>query len=302
MFWTVHLIGWLSLRCLVVFLLELWIVLSFGPFFFFLSWRICYLKGRSLRCSPGRGNAGHCAVMLYVGEGPRGSNGARSPLHRISVFLSLCYPQSNWALLVLVPEWVGLCTPQAPVGASNDLSHEAGSLSCCCPNPHGRFQSEVWGFISPRWSPGLRVCFAPLHLSGLSVRECGIAGCYPLLCLPLSPPLWVRPSQFMCANVGPRGLLVVRLPALLVPHSASLRPATATRVLSALVPISAPPTGLDECLFFISLVSDFLAVRFSVSSGCARRRSMSTYATILVLLLSTFLKEDVIELSFGRLI
>ena len=49
------------------------------------------------------------------------------------------------------------------------------------------------------------------------------------------------------------------------------------------LPVSAPPTGLDECLFFISLVSDFLAVRFSVSSGCARRRSVSTYAAILVL-------------------
>ena len=80
---------------------------------------------------------------------------------------------------------------------------------------------------------------------------------------------------------------MVRLPAPFVPHSASLRPAMATRVLSAPVPISAPPTGLDECLFFISLVLDFLAVPFSVSSGCARRRSVSTYAAILVLL--TFL-------------
>ena len=85
------------------------------------------------------------------------------------------------------------------------------------------------------------------------------------------------------ANVGPQGLLVVRLPALFVPHSASLGPATATRVLSTMVPVSAPPTGLDVCFFFISLVSDFLAVRFSVSSGCARRRSVSTYAAILVL-------------------
>ena len=86
-------------------------------------------------------------------------------------------------------------------------------------------------------------------------------------------------------NVGSQGLLVVRLPALFVPHSASLGPATATRVLSAQVPVSAPPTSLDECLSFISLVSDFLAVRFSISSGCARRRSVSTYAAILVLLL-----------------
>ena len=53
--------------------------------------------------------------------------------------------------------------------------------------------------------------------------------------------------------MGPQGLLVVRLPALLVPHSASLGPAMATRVLSAPVPVSAPPTGLDECLFFYFL-------------------------------------------------
>ena len=85
-------------------------------------------------------------------------------------------------------------------------------------------------------------------------------------------------------NVGLQGLLVLGLPAPFVPHSASLGPATATRVLSTPVPVSAPPTGLDECLFSISLVSDPLAVQFSVSSGCARRRSVSTYAAILVLL------------------
>ena len=95
----------------------------------------------------------------------------------------------------------------------------------------------------------------------------------------LSPAL----SVYLCANVGPQGLLVVRLPAPFVPHSASLGPATATRVLSAPVAVSAPPTGLDECLFCISLVSDPLAVGFSVSSGCARRRSVSTYGAILVL-------------------
>ena len=96
----------------------------------------------------------------------------------------------------------------------------------------------------------------------------------------LSPALLV----YLCASVGPQGLLVVRLPAPLVPHSASLSPPTATRVLSTSVPISAPPTGLDVCFFFIYLVSDFPAVQTSVSSGCARRRSVSTYAAILVLL------------------
>ena len=70
------------------------------------------------------------------------------------------------------------------------------------------------------------------------------------------------------------------LPAPFVPHSASLSPATATRVLSTPVPVFAPPTSLDECLFSISLVSVPPAVRLSVSSGCARRRSVSTYAAI----------------------
>ena len=79
----------------------------------------------------------------------------------------------------------------------------------------------------------------------------------------LSPAL----SVYLCANVGPQGLLVVRLPALFVPHSASLGPAMATLVLSTPVPVSAPPTSLDEWLFSIFLVLVPLAVRFSVSSG-----------------------------------
>ena len=101
-----------------------------------------------------------------------------------------------------------------------------------------------------------------------------------------------RSSLFICMNVGPQGLLVVRLPAPFFPHSASLGPSTATGVLSALVPVSAPPTSLDVCFFFIYLVSDFLAVRFSVSSGCARRRSVSTYAAILVLNNKIVLKKN----------
>ena len=102
---------------------------------------------------------------------------------------------------------------------------------------------------------------------------------------------------YLCANVGLRGLLVVRLPALLVPHSASLGPAMAPRVLSAPVPVSAPPTGLDVCFFFIYLVSDFLAVRFSVSSSCARRRSVSTYAAILVPIIFLILLSSLKELN-----
>ena len=72
----------------------------------------------------------------------------------------------------------------------------------------------------------------------------------------LSPAL----SVYLCANAGMQGLLVVKLPAPFIPHSTSLGPATAMRVLSAPAAISAPPTGLDECVLFISLVSDVLAI------------------------------------------
>ena len=78
------------------------------------------------------------------------------------------------------------------------------------------------------------------------------------------------------------------LPAPFVPHSVSLSPATQRESSPPRCP-SLPPTGLDECLFCISLVLDPLALQFSVSSGCARRRSVSTYAAILVLSLSTLL-------------
>ena len=169
------------------------------------------------------------------------------------------------------------------MGLSNNLSCEAGSLSCCCPNPHGRFQSglrlyfpelEPWVTRSaslPAVCPvylcanvGLQgathcsACPALRHSEsgplGLSARMWGHRVCYWSDCLPCSshtPPVLVPPRQL---ESSPPWL-----------------------------PVSAPPTGLDECLFFISLVSDFLAVRFSVSSGCARRRSVSTYAAVLVL-------------------
>ena len=64
-------------------------------------------------------------------------------------------------------------------------------------------------------------------------------------------------------NVGLQGLLVLGLPALFVPHSASLIPPQPRESSPPRLPVSAPPTGLDECLFFIYLVLDFLAVRFS---------------------------------------
>ena len=219
-------------------------------------------------------------MRLYLGEWPRGSNGAHSTLHRILIFHSAthnqtrplwCWFPSGWACARPRCLWVSLTTSPVRLGVS----------PAAAPTPMGVFNHRFEALFPGAVALGCAVCFAPRRSSGLSMLLWG-CGLLPALCLPRSPPLRVRPSGFICANVWPQGLLVLGLPAPFVPHSASLGPATATRVLSTPVPVSAPPTSLDECLFFISLVSEPLAVRFSVSSGGARRHSVSTYATILV--------------------
>ena len=157
--------------------------------FFCLSWRVCYFKGRSLRCSPGRGNAGRCAVMLYVGAGPRGSNGARFTLLRISVFHSAthnqtgplwCWFLSGWACARPRPLWVSPTTSPVRLGVS----------PAAAPTPTGAFNQRFEALFPRAGALGCaEVCFSARRSSGLSVGECGAAMCYPPLCLPHSPPL-----------------------------------------------------------------------------------------------------------------
>ena len=68
----------------------------------------------------------------------------------------------------------------------------------------------------------------------------------PLLFLPV----------YLCTNVGPRGLLAVALLALLhnPPPRQVHQPLPCCESSPPWLPVSAPPTGLDECFFFISLV------------------------------------------------
>ena len=159
-----------------------------GLFFFFLSWRVCYFKGRSLRCSPGQGNAGCCTVMLYVGEGPRGSNGSRSTRHWTSIFHSAthkqtgllrCWFPSGWTCARPRPLWVSPTTSPVRLGVS----------PAAAPTPRGVFTQRFEALFPHTGALGCVVCFDPRRLSGLSVRECGATGCYLPLCLPRSPPL-----------------------------------------------------------------------------------------------------------------
>ena len=182
------------------------------------------------------------------------------------------------------------------MGLSSELSCESGSLPCCRLNPHGCFHSglrlyfialEPWVMRSaslPAVCPvylcenvGLRgathhsACPVLRHSEsgplGLSVRECRAAGSASgQTACPVHPTLL---QSWSCHG-----------------HASPLCP----------VLISTPPTGLDGCFFFISLMWDFLAVQFSVSSGCARRRSVSTYAAILALS-PLLLKQTMIRTS-----
>ena len=174
---------------------------------------------------PGVGNTGHCAVTLYMGEGPRGSNGSCFTLLWISIFHSdthnqtgslWCWFPSGWACAHPRPLWVSPTTSPVRLGVS----------PAAAPTPMGAFNQRSEALFPCAGALSYTVCFAPRCSSGLSMHECGATGCY--LPAPLSATLSPALSVYLCANVGPQGLLVLRLPAPFVPRSASLSSATAT--------------------------------------------------------------------------
>ena len=108
----------------------------------------------------------------------------KMPLAQLS---SPCYPEGNWALLVLIPRWVGLCMFQDPVGLSNELSCEARSFSCCH-NPHRFLQPEVLGAFFPlHWNPDCMVCLIPLLFSWFVCTQMWVHPVHQLLPCPPSP-------------------------------------------------------------------------------------------------------------------
>ena len=92
------------------------------------------------------------------------------------------------------------------------------SFSRCCLNPHRCFQLVVWGFISQHWNSGLRS-------------------------LSPGPPAAALLASCSFAHPAPQSATSLGLPAAALP-----------RILSSQLPVSTPPTGLDECFFFISWV------------------------------------------------
>ena len=217
--------------------------------------------------------------MLYVWEGPRGSNGARSTHHQVPATPSAthnqigplwCWFPSGWTCAHPRPLWVSPTTSPVRLGVS----------PAAAPTPTGVFNQRFEAVFPRTGALGYSLCRAPRRSSRLICARMWGRGVLPTaLAASFSTTLSPALSVYLCTNVGPRGQTACPVHPTLRQswschsNTSPLRP----------VPVSAPPTGLDVCLFFISLVSDFLAVQFSVSSGCERRRSVSTYAAILVL-------------------
>ena len=114
-------------------------------------------------------------MTLYVGEGPRGSNGAHLTLLRISVFHSdthnqtgplWCWFLSGWACAHSRPLWVSPTTSPVRLGVS----------PVAAPTPMGVFNQRFEALFPGAGALGCAVCFLPT------------------IC-----------PVYLCANVGPRG-------------------------------------------------------------------------------------------------
>ena len=216
-------------------------------------------------------------MMLYVGEGPRGSNGTRLTLLRISVFHSAthnqtgplsCWFPSGWACAHSRPLWVSPMTSPVKLGVS----------PAAAPTPTGAFNQRFEALFPRAGALGYAACFAPRRL-----------------------------SRFICAQMWGLGVLPATLSLAL---SAYLRECGATGSSSGQTACPFRPilhqswsrhshesplrsSYRSGCMFLFYLLGVGLPCRFSVSSGCARRRSVSTYAAILVL--------RILQLLFPRL-
>ena len=140
--------------------------------------------------------------MLYVGEGPRGSNGARFTLLPISIFHSAthnqtgtlwCWFPSGWACARPRPLWVSPTTSPVRLGVSPAAAPTptSGRGSIRDLRPYFPIMEPwvMWSTSLPSVCPGLSCGVLPTALPAL-----------------FSATLSLALLVYLCANVGPQGL------------------------------------------------------------------------------------------------
>ena len=153
------------------------------------------------------------------------------------------------------------------MGLSKTSPVRLGVSPAAAPTPTGVFNQRFEALFPRAGALGYVVCFAPCRLSWfVCARMWGLGVLPAALPAPFSATLSPALSVYLCANVGPQGLLVVGLQAC-SSHtpSASLGPATAT---SPLYPgcLSPPLLPVWMNVYFLSpwcrtsLPFDFLSV------------------------------------------
>ena len=183
---------------------------------------------------------------------------ASSTLHLISATPSAthnqtgplwCWFPSGWACARPRPLWVSPTTSPVRLGVS----------PAAAPTPTGAFNQRFEALFPHAGALGCAVCFAPRRPVYLCVNVGPQGATHRSACPVLrhseSGPLGLSARMWGCRVCQWSDCLPRSSHALPVSVQSQQRESSPLRL-----PVSALPTGLDECLFFISLVSDFLAV------------------------------------------
>ena len=195
--------------------------------FFFVSARLLFSKRWNLRYSPWQGNPLSLCSGAYVGEGSKREQCPCSALSRLSVTSPTTHNQIGHFWCWVPGGWVCVHSRTLWVSPKNCLVR-LGVSPTAASTPTGVFSQRFWGFIFPHWNPGLcGLSCSPVVPASLSAWECGTTQSTSR-CLACS-------TSRHLACPGPLATALLW-------------------VLSAWLPISAPPTSLDECMFFNSLV------------------------------------------------
>ena len=133
--------------------------------------------------------------MLYMGEGPRGSNGAHLTLQRISIFHSATHNQTGPLWCWFPSGWA--CATTSPV--------RLGVSPAATPTPTGFFNQRFEALFPLCWSPGLRCLLcSPLFVWFICGRMWGRRVLPAALPAPfsatLNPALWVYLCE--CGSAG----------------------------------------------------------------------------------------------------